>query len=80
MNSTNTLAIVAVLTTALVIGATLAATSAPSAFAINGSNDGNGVKEQKNIQKASQSGPDNSSNEKDTKFMCTNPRSGCERD
>jgi hypothetical protein len=43
MKSTKTLAIVVVLTATLVIGATFAATAAPSTFAKNGGNDGNPV-------------------------------------
>lgn len=43
MNSAKTLAIVAVLTAALVIGATFTSTTAPSTFAKNGGNDGNTV-------------------------------------
>jgi hypothetical protein len=82
MNSTRTLAIVAVLTAAtLVVGVTFAATTHP-AFADkkkDNGNEGNTVTIQANKQKGTQSGWDNDFEQTGTNLICTHPDSTCQR-
>src|SRR6187397_2148739 len=86
MNNTRTLAIVAVLTAAiLVVGVTFAATHSALAYLPQkddkrdkkdgGNNNGNTVTAQINKQKASQSGWDNTQEQEAQNTICTHPES-----